>query len=119
MSLHSVDDAEALAAREAMQFALDIGISDAEFEGDSIIIYNALRYQDQSFASYGDIIDEVCLLARSLQRCSFSHVKREGNRVAHLLAHRAIELQDNFLVWLEDVPPYLESVIQSDFISII
>ena len=48
--------------------------------------------------------------------CSFSHVKREGNRVAHLLARRAIKLQVDFLVWLEDVPPYLESVIHSEFI---
>ena len=102
-----------------MQFAVEIGISDAEFEGDSLTICNALRYHDQFFASYGDIIDEVCLLARSLQRCSFSHVKREGNHVAHMLARRAIELQVNFLVWLENVPPYLESVIQSELITII
>ncbi len=115
--LHSVDDAEALAAREAMQFAMEIGILDAEFEGDSITICKALRCQDQFLASYGAIIEDVFFLARALQRCSFSHVKREGNRVAHLLARRAIELQDDFLVWLEDVPPYLESVIQSEFNS--
>jgi ribonuclease HI len=116
LSLHSVDDAEALAVCEALKFAMEIGISDAEFEGDSLTICNTLRCHDQSFASFGDIIDEACLLARSLQRCSFSHVKREGNRVAHLLARRAIELQEDFLVWLEDVPPYLESVIHSEFI---
>ena len=46
---------------------MEIGISDAEFEGDSLTICNALRCQDQSFASFGDIIDEACLLARSLQ----------------------------------------------------
>ena len=116
LSLHSVDDAEARALHEALQFAVEIGIVDAEFEGDSLTICSALRCQDPSFASFGDIIEDARLIARSLQRCSFSHVKREGNRAAHMLARRAIELQDEFLVWLEDVPPYLESVIHSEFI---
>ena len=89
---HSVDDAEALAALEAMQFAMEIGIQDAEFEGDALTICNALRCQDQSLASYDAIIDDVLFFARALQRCSFSHVKWEGNRVAHMLARRAIEL---------------------------
>ena len=100
-----------------MQFAMEIGILDVEFEGDSLTICNALRCQDQSLASYGAIIEDIFLLAIALQRCSFSHVKREGNRVAHMLARRVIELQDDFLVWLEDVPSYLESVIQSEFSS--
>lgn len=112
--LFSVDDAEALAAREALQLAVEVGISDAEVEGDSLTIYNALRCQDLSFASFGEIIAEACLLARSLQRCLFSHVKREGNHAAHMLARRAVDLQEDFLVWLEDVPSYLESVIHSE-----
>ena len=95
---------------------MEIGIANAkvEFEGDSLTICNALQYQDSSFASYGDIIDEACLVARSFHGVSFSHVKREGNRAAHMLARGAIELQNDFLVWLEDVPPYLESVIHSE-----
>uniref|UniRef100_A0A2N9GM00 RNase H type-1 domain-containing protein n=1 Tax=Fagus sylvatica TaxID=28930 RepID=A0A2N9GM00_FAGSY len=114
--LYAVDDAEALAAREALQFAVETRLSDAEVEveGDFLTICNALKCQDSSFASYGDIIDEACLVARSFQGCSFSHVKQEGNRAAHMLACRAIELQGDFLVWLEDVPPYLEAVIHSE-----
>ena len=115
--LYSIDDAEALVAREALRFAVEIGISDAEVEvkGDSLTICNTLKCQDSSFASYGDIIDEACLVARSFHGVSFSHVKREGNRATHMLARWAIELQDDFLVWLEDVPPYLESVIHLEF----
>uniref|UniRef100_A0A2N9F4S2 Reverse transcriptase domain-containing protein n=1 Tax=Fagus sylvatica TaxID=28930 RepID=A0A2N9F4S2_FAGSY len=91
--LYSIDDAEALAAREALQFAVEIGISNTivEFEGDSLTISNALKYQDSSFASYGDIIDEARLIARSFHGVSFSHVKREGNCAAHMLARRAID----------------------------
>jgi hypothetical protein len=52
------------------------------------------------------------------QRISFSHVKRDGNCVAHMLAHRALDLQEDFLVWLEDVPNYVELVIHSELFQI-
>jgi hypothetical protein len=50
------------------------------------------------FASYGDIIKDVHQLACSLDRVGFSHVCRNGNRVAHVLARNALVLSSNFLV---------------------
>ena len=35
--------------------------------------------------------------------------------MAHVLARNVIGLSSDFLVWLEDVPPFLEDVIQSEF----
>ena len=32
-----------------------------------------------------------------------------------MLAHRALDLQEDFLVWLEDVPNYVELVIHSEY----
>jgi hypothetical protein len=48
--------------------------------------------------TFGAVLKDACLVAILFQRCSFSHVKREGNRVAHLLARRALDLHDNFIV---------------------
>ncbi len=84
-----------------------------EVEGDSLLICNALKNGDSGFTSYGGIIDETHLLAASFRRISFSHVKRDGNRAAHLLARWALDLQEDFVVWLENVPDYLEPVIHS------
>ena len=97
--LYMVDDAEATAAREAVTFAREIGISDAEVEGDSLTICNALKNRYSIFVSISDIIDEAHLLAGAFQQISFSHVKRDGNRATHMLAHRALDLQEDFLVW--------------------
>jgi ribonuclease HI len=102
--LHAVDDVEAIAAREAIQFTVEIGISKAEVEGDSLTICTALQRQDSSYATFGVVLEDVCLLASSFQRCSFSHVKREGNRIAHMLTRRALDLHDDFIIWLEDNP---------------
>jgi ribonuclease HI len=113
--LHTVDDAEAIAAREAVQLAKDVGLTKVEVEGDSLVIFQALKQQEACFASYGDIVQDVLHLSRSLHRVGFSHVRRNGNRVAHVLARNAIVLSSDFLVWLEDVPSFLEDVIQSEF----
>uniref|UniRef100_A0A2N9EM29 RNase H type-1 domain-containing protein n=1 Tax=Fagus sylvatica TaxID=28930 RepID=A0A2N9EM29_FAGSY len=113
--LHAVDDAEAIAVREAVQLARDVGLAEVEVEGDSLVILHALKQQEVCFASYGDIIQDIHQLACSLDRVVFSHVRRTENRVTHVLARNAIGLSSDFLVWLEDVPPFLEDVIQSEF----
>ena len=60
-------------------------------------------------SSYGDIIADTQALANSLNRFSFSHVRRGGNTVAHCLARRALDLHSSCLVWLEDVLVFLQS----------
>ncbi len=97
--LYTINDAEAIAAREAVTFAREIGILDAEVEGDSLTICNALKNWDSVFVSIGDIIDEAHLLAGAFQQISFSHVKRDDNCTIHMLARRALDLQEDFLVW--------------------
>ena len=114
-----MNDAEAIAVREAVKLARDVGLIEVEVEGDSLIIFNDLGDQDVCFASYIDIIKDIQQLACSLERVGFSHVRRNGNRVAHVLARKALELSSDFLVWLEDVPVVLEDVIQSEFLQVL
>ena len=45
--------------------------------------------------------------------CNFQHVRREGNKLAHSLARRAVLATDTD-VWLEELPLYLENVFQLD-----
>lgn len=47
--------------------------------------------------------------------CHFQHICKEGNRLAHGLARRAI-LSVNTSVWVENLPVDLEDVFQSDFV---
>ena len=38
-----------------------------------------------------------------MQACHFQHVRREGNKLAHALARRAVSSAD-FDVWVEELP---------------
>ena len=43
----------------------------------------------------------------------FEHVRREGNRLAHSLAKKAV-LSADFGVWVEELPDDMDGVFQSD-----
>ena len=57
--------------------------------------------------------DECRRVSASLRFCKFQHVRREGNRLAHALARRAI-LSANTDVWVESLPSDLDDVFQLD-----
>ena len=54
----------------------------------------------------GLLIDDVKRVANSYVRLLYSHIKRNGNKVAHSLAKNALHIPD-FHVWLKDVPSHI------------
>ncbi|XP_075666340.1 uncharacterized protein LOC142636131 [Castanea sativa] len=109
----SAEILEALVARRAVKFILELGFNKAVFEGDSEIIIKALAREDFSLASVGHIIKDVSSMSGLLQTKSFSYVRRQGNSVAHALAQRA-KFSFPVLVWMEDVPPNIYRFVFSD-----
>lgn len=110
----SVESIEAWAAKRAVQFAREIGIFEAELEGDSQTIVSALNAPHQSSTPYGHLIADVKTLVATLQYFFITHVRRQGNCLAHALARMAFCI-DNLEVWMEDVPPTLKHLYLSSF----
>ena len=107
---------EVKVASRALQFASELGFDQVIVEGDCQVLTNAL-IEDKSFLStVGVIIDDICFEASCYNQLRYSLVKREGNKVAHSLVRYAIEILD-FVVWMEDVPPHLLSVVQVDIVG--
>ena len=77
----------------------------------------SLREDASSLTPFGLLIDDVKSLANSFDELSYSYTKREGNQVAHGLAKYAKSITD-FVVWMEDVPPQLLSILQTDLIGV-
>ena len=97
-----------------MKFVTKIGILEAEFEGDSKTIVAALNAHSPGLTPYGHLIANAKALANNLKSYCFTHVKRQGNGLAHALARMAIDT-DNLEVWMEDVPPPTKQLYLSDF----
>ena len=72
---HSVEATEALTARRAVHFALELGLGEAEFEGDSTTITEALNSVSYNQMAFGLIIEDARTLASSMHSHLFSHVK--------------------------------------------
>ena len=111
-----MESIEAWAAKRAIQFAIELGITEAEFEGDSQTIVAALTTPQPCSAPYGLMIADAQTLSLQLHQATFLHVRRQGNSLAHALAHMAKD-KDSLQVWMEDVSPNLHSFFSLSFRS--
>ena len=112
--LGSVEVLEALAARRVARFAVELGLIESKFEGDSKVVWRALRSADGAHSSTGEIIKNMMSIIGSLRTFSFSHTRRQGNCAAHALAKKAI-VSFPLLVWMEHVLIDISHVVISDF----
>jgi len=62
------------------------------------------------------MLDEIRNKVNFFNELHYSHVKREGNIVAHKVARHAICVS-NVVVWMKDVPPLLFLVVLADIAS--
>nr|POE67153.1 hypothetical protein CFP56_60180 [Quercus suber] len=84
-----------------------------EAESDSLGVVKAIQDSADSTCHIGHIIEDMKQLAKALKSYDFHHTKRKANQVAHTLARNAIHV-DTVLTWLEEIPPYVSSVIHLD-----
>ena len=106
-------EAEAKVFEAGLLLARDIGIQDVILEGESLVIYNALCESSLPPSSVALVVLGMLDLCKEFRRIEFSHVKRKGNRLAHLLAKYAVGI-DDFLVWMEENPCFLEQALSHD-----
>nr|XP_023918891.1 uncharacterized protein LOC112030434 [Quercus suber] len=94
---------KALAARRAITFIEELGLRQATFEGDSEIVVKTLVGDCPVWSSIGLIVKDCKSLMDLFQTCTFSHVRRQSNDVAHALAQRARN-SSPLSVWMESIP---------------
>ena len=67
----------------------EIGFQQSCFEGDSEVVVKFLRGSGMEKSAVGHILKDTLSYVSLLKSYSFSHVNRQGNAVAHVLAQRA------------------------------
>ena len=86
MKPQSAELVEILAARRAVLFSCDSGFHNSVFEGNSTSVVKLLQDRCVSHSLGGHILKDIVSHLNSFQSCSFSHIGRQGNAVAHALA---------------------------------
>ncbi|XP_075669944.1 uncharacterized protein LOC142639686 [Castanea sativa] len=85
----SINAVEVIAAKKALKFALELGLSAIVLKGDSKYTMDALLSEEVSLADIGHLIEEAKLYVDQLDEVEFVHVKRPGNKTAHNIARYA------------------------------
>ena len=111
-------ESEAKEMEEWVIFAWDVGVHEVMFECDSLIVAEALNRTSEAPATISNIIDGIQLQMNNFRDTKVVHVKRQGNRSAHLLAQYAKNI-DGYVTWIEEFPTIIESAFISRCISFI
>ncbi|KAK4387243.1 putative mitochondrial protein [Sesamum angolense] len=102
--------AEALAAREAIHFALRHRWPRVIFEGDNSTLMNKISSVQADFSVISPLVADIRFLSSRIDHVSFSFVRRLGNSAADLLAECALNQGGD----ASCLPPGLLSVIRTD-----
>ena len=103
VGISNVDVAEALSVRHGLQVAVEAGLRNLIVEVDCRKLFNHLQARIREVSPFGKIVADILDYASNCYSISFSHVKRQGNKVAHILAQQCKAVME-LRVWLEEVP---------------
>ena len=117
-AVQTSDEAELLACRRALEFAVDAGFSRLIIEGDNSNVIRDIPSSGENTSPFGNVVDDIRHLIRGLVWSEVCCIRRGGNRVAHVLAHHARQTLDEDLYWLEDSPPPALDALYHDLLSI-
>ncbi|KAL0006387.1 hypothetical protein SO802_013948 [Lithocarpus litseifolius] len=87
----------------AIQLAADVSVREVIFEGDSSNICKAIQGSVTMPPSIQNIVYGILVQLQTFRYFDISHVKRQGNVPAHLLAQHALHVED-FHAWLDECP---------------
>ena len=93
------EEAELLACRKPIEFAVDAGFSKFIIEGDNSSVMKAILALQDDHSLLGNVIGDIHHLIRNLHWVRIECTRRGGNRVAHELAQFARNINHD-LFWM-------------------
>lgn len=90
------------------------------FKCDSKIVADTLLGHCTLRVVVSNILVGVAHKIQDFQSICMSHVKRQGNKSAHILAKYAIAVEnnDNIVTWIKENPPLIELAITHDIMNL-
>ena len=98
------EEAELMAYRRSLEFAVDAGFSRLIIEGDNANVIQAISSSLPNNSILGCVVDDIRHLIHWLSWARTNQIRRGGNAVAYVLARFARNLVED-VIWIEDSPP--------------
>ena len=95
--------------RKALELTIELGFDNISLERDFEVLIKSLVKGNNSLAHYGHLLADIHVLMTRFSSLRLSHVRRHCNSLAHALARRASFIP-NLSIWMEEIPPDLNSV---------
>ena len=112
----TVEEVEAITCKKAVQFALQLGLVEVVFEGDSKTITTAINSRSPCYSLFGHLLEDVKALALNFVSATFVHVKRQGNAVADKLAKASKTIPCPHF-WSNDITSDVQQLVIHDSIQ--
>ena len=112
------DEAELLACRRAIEFAMHARFSRLIIEGDNSNVIQSISSSSKNFSLLGDVVSDIRHLLWGLRWSRVCCVRRGANKVAHALTQYARNSLDADLYWIEDSPPPAIEALYHDSLSL-
>ena len=98
--------AEALATREGLELALELGLDKVVLEVDCQGLVHLLQGPEAVYSSIGSLCLDIIELGKSFSEFRVRWVRRDANSVAHVCASTISALERSFF-WLDVIPDWL------------
>ena len=109
---------EAKAVEDGVQLAWDLDLKRIIIESDLQTVVNVICDQSVVSSSIQHVIEGVGVVLRWFDAWKVSHICKETNSAAHILARNAKFVLDR-VIWVEDTPPIVSAQVQHDVICMI
>ena len=109
----TVVELETLACHRAVLFAVELGLQDVVFEGDSLQVIQALNLDSTDHLTYGHILEDIRTQVAALSSFKFIFNTRHCNVVADALAKKAKNCRETW-VWTDFMPEDIASLLIFD-----
>ena len=109
-------EVETKAVEEGVVFAGDLGLKEIIIESDAQLVVQSLGKQSTPPSSIRLVVDGIREGLKFFNAWETSHVRRGGNKAAHILARQA-KFLNVCNIWVEDTLPNIVDQIQADVIQ--
>ena len=106
-----------MATCRVVELGSELGLDYTIVEGNSEVVAKALRCKDNGLTPFAHLINDVSLCSGLFSEFSYSHIRRDGNKVAYSLV-RLVLTSSSCTVWMEDVPSRTLPFVQSNLTAL-